>query len=285
MRSFSSRNGYRNDSLRLEYASPQLKKRIMSAFFEEEYEADVVISMAADTTAIENMMVEMGVPYQFPTDKMFKQKNAEALQDYVLNANSWFVIYDFIEKYIWSLVEHSQNDAERMVRRFNSILEDEVSAYRILDWKVVPITSKEELETIDGAINNPYDSVQTHIGKALSLFSDRKKPDYENSIKESISAIESMCCIITESEGKSTTLGKTLKRLKDNEIYIHPAMESAFSSLYGYTSDANGIRHGGIDFRDAPTEDAKYMLVTCSAFINYLMEKWRKVKDCRGKNE
>ena len=59
-------------------------------------------------------------------------------------------------------------------------------------------------------------------------------------------------------------------------MHIHPAMENAFSSLYGYTSDENGIRHGGIDFSNAPAEDAKYMLVSCSAFVNYLIEKWSK---------
>ena len=60
-------------------------------------------------------------------------------------------------------------------------------------------------------------------------------------------------------------------------LQIHNAMEKAFLALYGYTSDENGIRHGGIDFTSVPSEDAKYMLVSCSAFVNYLMEKWSKV--------
>ena len=74
-------------------------------------------------------------------------------------------------------------------------------------------------------------------------------------------------------------MGKTLKKLKDRGVYIHPAMESAFSSLYGYTSDENGIRHGGADFNNAPAEDAKYMLISCSAFVNYLIEKWSKIQN------
>ena len=45
------------------------------------------------------------------------------------------------------------------------------------------------------------------------------------------------------------------------------------------TSDSDGIRHGGIDFTNAPAEDAKYMLVSCSAFINYLIEKQSKIKN------
>lgn len=78
--------------------------------------------------------------------------------------------------------------------------------------------------------------------------------------------------------GANATLGAAIKKLKDNNVHIHAALESAFKSLYGYTSDQSGIRHGGIDFINAPSEDAKFMLVTCSAFINYLVEKQSKIK-------
>lgn len=88
-----------------------------------------------------------------------------------------------------------------------------------------------------------------------------------------------MCCIITNETGSQATLGKTIRKLKEKGIHIHSAMESAFSSLYGYTSDEAGIRHGGIDFTNAPAEDAKYMLISCSAFINYLVEKWAKANN------
>lgn len=49
-------------------------------------------------------------------------------------------------------------------------------------------------------------------------------------------------------------------------------MKSAFEKLYGYTSDANGIRHAGnIGGNSSTFEEAKFMLVSCSAFINYLI--------------
>lgn len=86
-----------------------------------------------------------------------------------------------------------------------------------------------------------------------------------------------MCCIITGTSGGQATLGATIKKLKDNGVHIHNAMERAFLALYGYTSDETGIRHGGIDFQRVPAEDAKYMLVSCSAFVSYLMEKWGKL--------
>ena len=46
--------------------------------------------------------------------------------------------------------------------------------------------------------------------------------------------------------------------------------------MYGWTSDAEGIRHGLQDEPDLGFEDAKYMLVACSGFINYLLEKAKK---------
>ena len=85
-----------------------------------------------------------------------------------------------------------------------------------------------------------------------------------------------MCCIITGMTGANATLGAALKKLKDSGVIIHGALEKAFSSLYGYTSDEEGIRHGGIDFSKAPEEDARYMLVSCSAFVNYLKDKYSK---------
>lgn len=159
----------------------------------------------------------------------------------------------------------------------NTILEEEKSGYRFFKDKFINITNKNELKSIDQASNSQYISVNTHIKKALSLYSDRNNPDYENSIKESISAVEAMCCIITGMTGASATLGAALKKLEDNGVVIHAALREAFSKMYGYTSDAGGIRHGGIDFKNAPSEDAKYMLISCSAFVNYLIEKHSKI--------
>ncbi len=159
----------------------------------------------------------------------------------------------------------------------NKMLEQEKAGYRLLNDKFVNITSNEELDEISKVMNSDYQSVSIHMNKAISLYSDRKKPDYENSIKESISAVEALCCIITRTTGSQATLGNTLKKLEtDGGVFIHSAMKIAFEKLYGYTSDADGIRHGGIDFTNAPAEDAKYMLVSCSAFINYLIEKQSK---------
>lgn len=124
----------------------------------------------------------------------------------------------------------------------NSIFEREYIGYRFIDEKIVPISDKHEVSAIREALENKYQPVREHIVKANTLLADRENPDYENSIKESISAVEAICEILTSTGGKEATLGSMLKKLEDKGIKIHPALKAAYSSLYGYTSDASGIR-------------------------------------------
>ena len=151
----------------------------------------------------------------------------------------------------------------------NEVFEKEYIGYRFIDEKITPISDKYEVAAVNEALQNIYQPVREHISKANSLLADRENPDYENSIKESISAVEAICEIIT---GESGTLGKLLTKVEQKGVYIHSALQSAYKVLYGYTSDASGIRHarklGGVDSTFA---EAKYMLVACSAFVNYLM--------------
>lgn len=55
--------------------------------------------------------------------------------------------------------------------------------------------------------------------------SDRQKPNYRNSIKESISAVESICKIITQDE--KATLGKALKKIEN----LHPSLQGSMDKL------------------------------------------------------
>ena len=169
--------------------------------------------------------------------------------------------------------EYNKKYRKQSVFEFvNLCFEREYVGYRFVDGLIVPISDQYEIGAIEQVISCKYDVVREHISKANGLLADRRQPDYENSIKESISAVEAMCEILTGIKGKDASLGKMLKKLEENGIVIHPSLRSAFSALYGYTSDAKGIRHAG-DIKGSPStfEEAKYMLISCSAFINYLI--------------
>jgi hypothetical protein len=189
----------------------------------------------------------------------------------------WYEVYDFIEfiaNNSFSFLESTNNE---FIKYCNHILERELSAYRFVGKKLVKITSECEISEIEEALNisAPLKGVNIHLQRALDLLADRKNPDYRNSIKESISAIEAICRIITGDE--KATLGKALQKIEEkSQIKLHPALKEAFNKLYGYTSDADGIRHSLLDETNISFEDAKFMLVSCSAFINYLIAKASK---------
>jgi hypothetical protein len=199
------------------------------------------------------------------------------LKDDFLNL-SWNEMFDILEFIPNNYKRHDyeggyDNETNKQFISFaNDILEEHLSAYRFVDNKITEISSEEEIASIEEALqdSSKFKAVQTHLLRSLELFSDRNNPDYRNSIKESISAIESFSCIVTGNP--KATLGQSLKEIEKNHK-LHSALKNSFSSLYGYTSDSNGIRHSLLDESTLKQEDAKFMLVACSAFVNYLLVK------------
>ncbi|UTO19710.1 hypothetical protein NGC85_00900 [Acinetobacter sp. Z1] len=182
----------------------------------------------------------------------------------------WYEIYDFIEACIQYFP--FDEDKEDFILLLNDCLEAENSAYRIVNRQITEITSEQEIQSIEEALQNtnPFSGVQLHLNQALKLMSDRHNPDYRNSIKESISAVESICKIITQDD--KATLGKALKVIED-KYSLHAALKNSLSQLYGYASDGDGIRHAMLEESNLSYIDAKFMLVSCTNFINYLIEK------------
>jgi len=185
----------------------------------------------------------------------------------------WYELYDFIQFTISRYNTSKKDDADWIIHYIyftNRALDKNLSAYRIVNKKICEITSEIEIVSIEKALenNDEYMVVKTHLNLALGLLSNRKEPDYKNSIKESISAVESLCKIIVGDS--KTTLGKAIKKIEN----LHPRLKEAFVQLYNYTNKAGGIRHAltGDDY-EVNQEDAKFMLVSCSAFVNYLIQK------------
>jgi len=193
------------------------------------------------------------------------------MKNYFFERASWYDVYDFIEFIANNYPDEKVN--QKFMEYCNSVLESEVSAYRFVGGKITQITSEEEIAEIEEALAIPSKPIQLHLKRALDLLSDKKTPDYRNSIKESISAVESICESITK---KKTTLGQCLGEIETKIGSVHGSLRRAFESLYGYTSSAEGIRHALLDEPTLGFEDAKFMLVSCSAFVNYLVSKASK---------
>jgi len=160
----------------------------------------------------------------------------------------------------------------RLVEDVNQALERDFAGARMIDGLITAITDEEECEAIRAAMRTPLIGVRTQLRNSLALMSDHDEPKYSDSIKNSISAVETLCRKIIHKD--RATLGQALAQLEESGIEFHPALVQAFEKMYGYTSDdRSGIRHAMMDESHLELEDARYMLVACSAFINYLVIK------------
>jgi hypothetical protein len=178
-------------------------------------------------------------------------------------------LYDLVEFVYASQYSHSMR--ESLQASVNVDLKRDFASVSMIGGFIAPVSDDEQRQAIELAMQGPLPEVGSQLRVALSLLADRDKPNYRDSIKNSISAVESLCRhIVGDSKA---TLGDALKELKKARVTIHPALEKAFGELYGYAGDKPGIRHALMGVDDLDQEDARYMLVTCSAFVNYLVVK------------
>ena len=176
----------------------------------------------------------------------------------------WYNVYDFIEFFLCTESYRKNN----LIEKLNSVFIEERAQYKIIEGMITPLISGVEAEEVEKAIESKYSSASKHIKKALELYRKRPVADYQNSIKESISAIEALARIVLNKP--SATLGALVEQLN-----IHPAFKKAIKELYGWTSDEGGIRHAenGKELK-IDEKEARYMLVQCSALVNYIISKY-----------
>ncbi|GAA2071968.1 hypothetical protein GCM10009821_07460 [Aeromicrobium halocynthiae] len=184
-------------------------------------------------------------------------------------AGDWHEMYDILEY----TIQHSGRNRHRATKFANEVLEDYLCAYRFVSGELVEVTDQQAIDAIEDALAHPLSGVRTHLRRSINLLADRANPDAANSVKEAVSAVEALCIALV---GQKATLGDALKKLEAADILLHPAVKKAWLALYGWTSDAHGIRHAMQDESEVPIEDAVYMLVSCSAFVTLLTEKARK---------
>lgn len=189
-------------------------------------------------------------------------------------SDEWFEVYDMLEYF--SKIEIDNVNSENFIDAINNTLEREFSGYRFVDGIIAPISNSMEVKEVEQAINqvNYFTSLNganIHLTNALNKLSDKKNPDYRNSIKESISAVETTCRVITG----ENTLGKALNKLETSGLTINSQLKAGFDKIYAYTNNKeSGIRHAIIEKHKNPDfNEAKYMIVASSAFINYLTGK------------
>jgi len=162
------------------------------------------------------------------------------------------------------------HDPDEVASRIRNALERENQAYTFVDDRFIDRMTPQEIQSVETALQTPIEGVRVHLTDALRKLSDRENPDFRNSIKESVSAVEAACKHLVGSQ--KGDLNVALNKLHARRP-LHQALKNAISTLYGWTSDDSGIRHAIKDIENVERADAQFMLVACSAFVNYMLTR------------
>ena len=167
----------------------------------------------------------------------------------------WYRLFDLIQFLLTLPVDDERNRGITVVN-LNARLYQGKSAYRVVNGQFVPITNRAELAAVEKATEPSASAlrpVSIHLQQAMNLLADRTAPDYRNSMKESISAVESLCKLVAKMPGG--TLGQMLEKTA-KELDLNDHLRDGLKLIYKYTSDDHGIRHGLKDERHPGRECA-----------------------------
>lgn len=277
---FSERHGYRTvrDALQVESMDDRLRGRLFNALAAC-INSDVRtaakanrIDESAECRALTNRIWDdlFGAPVS--TAPASLDGFISWLNAYIVGAEDewgadWYAVYDLIEaivdNYRWGA-----GPVGTLTHAVNRALEAEGAGYRLVDGHIVPIINEAEVQSVETALREDasgLDGARTHIRRALELLADRESRDYRNSIKESVSAVESAVVAVSGADNVS----RALSQLREGGL--HPALVSAMDKLWGYASDERGVRHAmGDDSPAVGVDEAILVLVIASALLNYL---------------
>ena len=182
----------------------------------------------------------------------------------------WHEFFDLIEFTARTLATSVSPVRQQWFEMLNRILESKGCAYRFVAERIVPLTNSTEATEVMRGAESAIPDVCVHIREAAKLLPPNAGANPRNSIRESIAAVEAALRHLNGNP--SATLSEGLAVFEDKHGPFHPSLRQGLAMLYAYTADESGVRHalseesGGVS-----GDDARFMLVTCSAFTNYLV--------------
>ena len=199
--------------------------------------------------------------------------NYQVVEKLLKNSNTeWYVYYDVLEILhdVYSQEERGKTDHTKACSfqtDINNLMRELRTEYKMRNGRFIRIGGEVDGEEIEKALNTPINVVRDHLNKAIDSYSRRGEPDYANTEKESVMALESMANVLND---KKQEFNKSIDEMEKRGMKLHPALKDAIKKLYAHASDEDGVRHGGIEVSNVNEEEARLILVVSSAIVNFL---------------
>lgn len=228
------------------------------------------------------------IQYDHQATAHLKQARNDAAD--ALGALSWERCYDFCERLYSFLakdvgyhnnfgfvVETEKSDVQAFIgNELQRLFAEEELAYEFAEGMVRRRGRKHTVDVSTRAqvvLGDPrLVSARRHYDKALQFFRDPRKPDFENTVKEAVCAVEAVGKTLYPA-AKASTLGELAKWLGTNkEQPVPKALAQTITGIYAYRSGGDGVGHGGADGGVATLEVAEYVLAVSASQIIYLVD-------------
>ncbi|MYE00058.1 MAG: hypothetical protein F4Y03_02100 [Alphaproteobacteria bacterium] len=283
---FSQRHGYEPlpEPMRLEEISDGLRQEIWGLIKEVLYEKRLPLQ---------------AVTFRQPTRYGFHQKDFLFFQRILGKVTGTFdpnssyeAIYEHLHHTIQSgpfnkvldlllVLINDRRGLEEIVDALEEAFERYAAAYRLdtseKPYQFVPQASKQQGEATRQAIETVHEGgiegAASHLRQAVDHINAHQ---YADAVADSIHAVVSVARAIDPKANKD--LGPALISLENAGLLKHSALKRAFTALYGYTSDEEGIRKALVysDAADVGLDEAVFMLGACASFAAYLTQKHRQ---------
>ncbi|HAZ48742.1 MAG TPA: hypothetical protein DDW76_23450 [Cyanobacteria bacterium UBA11369] len=199
----------------------------------------------------------------------------------------WYQFYDFVELAGREVKEAEQSNEfeDEWIARFGfeayrqSI--NQLFAENQVGWRLdkesqlgrpVPEVLIKNLEKAESDLKDDFEPARNHYKKAYRYLYEHPL-DPENSIKEIVSAVESVAKTMFP---KAKTLGDGIKEMRSHKFYssmLLSMIDKMIEKFYGSASSEPGVRHGASVSSRVDRIDAELWFHTGVAIIRYLIDR------------
>ncbi len=230
-------------------------------------------------------------PVEYDASSVSRSRNARKDAEQALNLLGWEKAYDFCERLYGHLAQevgyypdqdqYTVQTSRGEVRTFiadelQRLLIEENLAFEFSDGVVRRRGRKHTDEVSTRAkvvLGDPrLSSAREHYDKALRFFRNPTKPDFENTVKEAVCAVEAAGKVLFPG-AKAATLGDLAKWLATcADLSVPKALCQTITGVYAFRSGGDGVGHGGATGGIATGHVAEYILGVCASQIIYLVD-------------
>jgi hypothetical protein len=247
----------------------------------------------SDWTVIARELNRIGrltlVAYDSTSVSSTKQARGDA--ETALQGLDWAKAYDFCERLHGHLpkdigyednygnytLQVSKGDVQAYISgELQRLFLEEGLAYEFTDGAVRRRGRKHTVELVSKAqvvlADTRLLSARKHFDKAIQFFRHPTRPDYENSVKEAVCAVEAAGKSLFPM-AKATTLGDLAKWLASTtDVSVPKAICQTITGVYAFRSGGDGVGHGGATGGKATLEVCEYIVAVCASQIIYFID-------------